>query len=300
MSSAYEVAFVDAVNGTNLNARATAGAEVVVDSGEVILNGDSAVRTGLLTLHTADTAVGAVLTCESALVLVGTFNNHAGGVVDKVDNTVGTLAHTNAATDTLAGINFGNAVIYRDSALRTNRCAVAVAEAGEGTVLIAAVRHVCGKTGIVALVVALSGSGVTGTVAGNEGYLLNNVLCLNAEDVCNALCGAVAAGNTEVGLVGGLFCKSLGISVTSGVAASATVSAGKTVTDGNGGFIFLDREEYAGQGKKRRTNYSDCYENEGRNKNSHHIATPFFMREGFPPRLQIRRMQEQRWMPLRE
>ena len=70
MSSANEVALVDAVYGTNLNTRATAGAERVVYSSEVSVHGDCAVRTGLLTLHTTDTAVGAILTHVSALVVV--------------------------------------------------------------------------------------------------------------------------------------------------------------------------------------------------------------------------------------
>ena len=70
MRAADEVAFVDTVNGTNLNAGATACAKIVVDARKIILYGDCAVRTGLLTLHTADTTVGAILTGKSALILV--------------------------------------------------------------------------------------------------------------------------------------------------------------------------------------------------------------------------------------
>ena len=68
--SANEVALVDTVNGADLNARAAACAERVVDGCEVILYGNSTVRTGLLTLHTADTAVGADFARYCALVVI--------------------------------------------------------------------------------------------------------------------------------------------------------------------------------------------------------------------------------------
>lgn len=280
VSSANEVAFVDAVDGANLYARAATGAEGVIDGSKVVLNGDSALRTGLLTLHTADTTVGAVLTCESTLILVGALHNHAGGVVDKVDDTVGTLAYADAAADTLAGVNVSYAVFNGDGVLRTNSCAVAVAEAGVGAVLVTAVCHVCGETGLVALIVALSGCSLASTVAGYESNLLDNVFGLNAEDGSDTLCGRVTAGHAEVGLVGGLFSESLCIAVTSGVAASATVSAGETVTDSHCGLILLDCEEYAGQGEECRTYDSDADEDEGRNKNRH-ITTPFLRKQVF-------------------
>ena len=246
MSSADEVALVDTMNGTSLNAGATACAKVVVDGREIILYGDSAVRTGLLTLHTADTAVGAILTGVNTLILVGALNNNAGGVIDEVDDTVGTLAYADAAADTLSGINLCYAIVDGDSALRTNYRAVAVAEAGEGTVLVTAVCHICGTAGLVALVVALSGSCVTGAVAGNVSNLFYNVLSINTEDSGDLLSGGVTAGNTEVGLVGSLFGQSLCIAVTARVSAGAAVGAGQTVTDSEGGLVLLNSEEYAG------------------------------------------------------
>ena len=120
VSAADEVALVNTVYGTSLCTSATAGAKIVVDGGEIVLNSDSTLRTGLLTLHTTDTTVGAVLTGESTLILVGALNNHACGVVDKMDDTVGTLAYTDATTDTLAGVNVSYTVFNSDSILRTS------------------------------------------------------------------------------------------------------------------------------------------------------------------------------------
>ena len=260
MSSANEVALVDAVYGTNLNTRATAGAERIIDSCEIILYGDCTVGAGLLTLHTAYTAVGAILTGESTLIVVGALNNYAGGVVDKVNDAVGTLTYADATADTLLGIDFCHGVLNGDSTLRTNLNAVAVAKTSIGAEFISAVRHVSGKTGSVPLEVVLSGSGIAGTVAGNVCYLLNNVCRLNSKKRSNLLCGVVAAGDTEVGLVGSLFCKSLCVAVAAAVAARTAVGTGKAVTDSNCSLILLDTEEYAGYCKKSRANYCNTDE----------------------------------------
>ena len=192
--------------------------------------------------------------------MVGAFNNNACGVVDEVDDTVGALTNTDAAADTLLGVNLSYAALNRDSALGTNCCAVAVTKTSVGTGLVAAVRHVSGKTGLnAANKLVLSFHYVAGAVAGNVSYLFYNVCCLNAEDSGNFLCHAVTAGDTEVGLFCGLLCESLCISVTSAEAAGATVSAGKAVTDSKGGFVLLDAEEHARYSKKSRAN--DCNTN---------------------------------------
>ena len=280
MCAANEVALVDTMDGTYLYARATAGAEVVIDGREIVLYGDSTLRTGLLTFHTADTAVGAVLTYVCTLVIVGALDNHAYGVVEKVDDTVGALAYADTASDTLLRINASHAVLYGDSVLRADFSTVSVAEAGEGAELVTAVRHVGGAAGLVSLIVVLLLVDFAGTVAGYECNLFNNVLSGNAEHSRDLLSGAVTAGNTEVSLVGRLFCKSLCIAVTAGVAASTAVSTGETVTDSNGSLVLLHAEENARESKESSTYDSNTNENEGRNKNCH-ITTPFLCKQIF-------------------
>ena len=98
--SADEAAFVDAMYGTNLYACAAAGAKIVVDGRKVVLYGDSAVGTGLLALHTADTSVLAVLTYVCALIVVRALNDNTLGIVDKVDDTV---AFSRLAIDIITG-----------------------------------------------------------------------------------------------------------------------------------------------------------------------------------------------------
>ena len=57
MRATGEVTLVDTMYRANLYARATTGTERIIYSSEVILDRDSALRTGLLTLHTADASV---------------------------------------------------------------------------------------------------------------------------------------------------------------------------------------------------------------------------------------------------
>ena len=85
VSSADEITLVDTVHGTYRDALAASCADGVVDGCEIVRDGDSAAGTGLLTLHTADTAVGAILAHGCALVVVGALYNDTAGVIDEVD-----------------------------------------------------------------------------------------------------------------------------------------------------------------------------------------------------------------------
>ena len=75
--AADEVTLVDAVYRANGCTLTAAGTEVVIYGREVVDNLDSATRTSLLTLHTADTAVGADLSCQGALVVVRALNDNS-------------------------------------------------------------------------------------------------------------------------------------------------------------------------------------------------------------------------------
>ena len=70
MRSAYEVTLVYAMNRANRNARAAVCAKRVIDGCEVINNLYRTRRTGLFALHTADTAVFALLAGNRALFVI--------------------------------------------------------------------------------------------------------------------------------------------------------------------------------------------------------------------------------------
>ena len=265
MRSADEVPLVDTVYGAYLCASTASGAKIVVDYRQIILDGDSTLRAGLLTLHTAYAAVGAILTGESTLILVGALHDYAGGVVDKVYNAVGALAYADTAADTLSGVNACHAVLYADGVLGADDCAVAVTEAGEGAELVTAIRHIDGETGLVTLVVVLSGGGVTRAVAGNVRNLFHNICRLDTEDSRDTLGTSVTAGNAEVGLVGCLVCKSLSVAVAARVSARTAVCTGQAVTDSERSFVLLDGEEDACHGEYRRTDKTDAEKKQCRN-----------------------------------
>ena len=280
MCATDEVALVDAVDGADLNARATACAKAIVDGSEVILNGDRTVGTGLLALHTADTAVLAVLTSVCALIVVGALNDNALGVVDKVDNAVRTLSYADATADTLLRVDFSYLVLDGDSVLRTYLSAVAVTKTCERTELVAAVRHISGAAALESAELISSLYCLTSTVTGNVSNLFNYILSLNAENGCDALSSGVTAGHAEVGRGGSALGESLSVAVTARVAASATVSAGKAVTDSHSSFVLFHSEEYACEGEKCRTCDRDSNKNKNRNKNSH-IFSPFLRKQFF-------------------
>ena len=274
MCSAHEVALVDAMHGAGLGAGAAAGAKLVVDGCEIVLDGDGTLRTGLLALHTADTAVGAILAYCRALILVGALHNHAGGVVDEVDDTVGALAYADATADTLLRIDLSYLVFDRNSVLRTYLSAVAVTKACERTELVAAVRHISCAAALESAELISSLYGLTSTVAGNVSNLFNYVLSFNAENGCDALSSGVTAGHAEVGRGGSALGESLSIRVTAGEAASTAVSTGKKVADCRNRFIFLRAEVNASHRKKSRTYKCYCRKDKYRNKNSHNRLPP--------------------------
>ena len=115
--SADEVALVDTVYGADGYALAASCAQRVVDGCEIILDGDGTVGTGLLALHTADTAVGARLTRYGTLVVVRALYHNSGRVVDKMNDRVGAFAYADAAAYTLAWVNSGYTVVYGNSVL---------------------------------------------------------------------------------------------------------------------------------------------------------------------------------------
>ena len=258
MCAADEVALVDTMNGAGLGTLAAAGALVIVDNRQVADNLDRIVRADLLALATADTAVLTDLTHCRTLIVTGALYDYANGILNKMDDAVRTLACTHTATDTLGGVDLGNAVLDRNGVLGTDSHAIAVAEAGVGAEFVARIAEVCNATALHSVVYISALGSLTVTVAGNVGDLLYNVLSLNAKNACDIPGALVSTGNTEVDGLGLALGKSLSIRVTSRVAASAAVGAGEGVTDSEEFLVLLDAEELIGNGKNYSTNDSYC------------------------------------------
>ena len=85
MCSADKVSDMDTVYRADLGTRTATGAKLVIYNCEVVLYGNSAVWTGLLALHTADTAVRTGRSGLCAFIMARAFYNNSCSVVDKVD-----------------------------------------------------------------------------------------------------------------------------------------------------------------------------------------------------------------------
>lgn len=249
--------------GTNLYAGATAGAERIVDGRQVIDNSDRAVRTGLLALHTADTAVGAYLTCNSALIVAGALNNDSAGLGEHVDDALRTGLSTKATTDTSNGINLSNAVLGIDvnSVLRTNSHTITVAETSEGTLSVTGEGKLNCLTGLNSVVNVLSVLCLALAVTTNESNLLSNVACGETHDLCNLSCYVSTTGSTEAGVIGLALGESCGVAVTTREATSTTVRTGKAITNCSSTLIYLNSKEAGSKGKNDCTNKRNDYEN---------------------------------------
>ena len=258
MCAADEVALVDTMNGAGLGTLATAGALVIIDNRKVADNLDRIMRADLLALATADTAVLTDLTHCRALIVAGALYDYANGILNKMNDAVRTLACAHTATDTLGGIDLGNAVLDRNGVLGTDSHAIAVSEAGVGTELVARIAEVCNATALHAVVYISALGSLTVTVAGNVCNLLYNVLGLNAENGCDIPGAPVSTGNTEVDGLGLALGKSLGIRITARIAASAAVGAGEGVTDSEELLVLLDAEELIGESKNNSANNRYC------------------------------------------
>ena len=244
MRTANEVSFVNALDGTYLTASAAINALFVINGSKVVINNDSTGGAGLLTLTTGYTTVLTVKSYLRTLVMIVTGYGYARCVADKVDYVVRTFLGTKTAADTFSRINgCDTLVVYTDSVTGAYLNTVAVAKAGERTEVVTRVAHISCLTGLRAVIIIFLFFGKAEAVAGNVCYLLNNVIRLKSHDVGNFFCRSVATGNAEVSLGGFALAKRLCVAVAARVTASATVSAGKTVTDCRYLFVLFHAEE---------------------------------------------------------
>lgn len=250
MRSADKVALVNAMHRAYLNAFAASGTLFVVDDRKIILYGNSTELTVALALSAADTAVFAILSCFCSLIVIGAFNNNSDSIVYKMYNTVGAGTRTESAADTLARIYLCNTVNNGNCVVGTNGNTVAVAKAGIYTDSVALISHICDTAGLLSDIFVFFIHGVTASVTRNVGNLFNNIARFNTDYLCNSSGSSVTAGNTEICLVGLTLGKSLCISITSAVAASSAVSAGKLIANSGKFFVFLYAEQHICDRKK--------------------------------------------------
>ena len=249
--------------GAYLVASTTAGTLLIINYSKVVYNLNCSLGAGLLTLHTADTTVGACLVGYSALIIAGALNNHTGLLAYYMNNAVRTGLSAKTAAYALSRINVCDAVFGIDgnSILGANRDTVAISETSVGTYGIARVRKLCSLTGLNSIVNVLSVLGLAVTVTSNVGDLSVNVASSKTNDLTDLSRNVSATGDTKAGIIALALTESLSITVTARVTASAAVCAGKAITNRNDLLVFLNRKEACGKGKNNSTYKSNQRKN---------------------------------------
>ena len=266
MSSADEVSFMNTFYGADLAACTAIDALAVIYRSEVILYHNCAGGAGLFAFAAGNTAVLTINTYLCALVVIVTGDRHASGVSDKMDYIVGTFFYAKTASDTFSRVYRSKSlVVDADCISRANLNAVAVAQAGEGAIVVTGVVQISGFAGFRTVIVVFSFLGQTEAVAGNVCNLLDNILCGSAHNFGNVRGGSVTAGDAEIGFVGFSLGESFSISITAGEAASAAVSTGKCVTDSKRLFVFLNFKISRGNREKQCAKHSCRKKNNNRN-----------------------------------
>ncbi len=245
MSTADKITAVYTMNRANIVTSSAACALIIVDGGDIIHEGYCAFGAFLYAKTAGYAAVCTnALYCKTFVVVVALYNN-AFGIIYKMNYAVGAGFYAKTATDTAARVDSCDIFFFinADCITGANIYTVAVAEAGKGAESVTCEIHICRSTGFRAVVLILTRICRTGAVAGYISNLFNNVGCLKSHYSRNILGSAVAAGNTERGIVGFAFGKSLGVIVTSGKSASTAVCTGKAVSDLCDFRIFFYSEE---------------------------------------------------------
>ena len=242
---ADECVLADNVDGTNVGAETATDALLVINNGKIVVHCDGAVGAGSHTLGTSETAVGAHLSCESTLVVVGATNSNDGILLEDLDCAARAGLCAKTASGTACGNYRCNAVLDNDSLVGTNRRTVAETYAREGTNVFTL--PVLGSLftrghSVAEVLLVLLGS-LAGTVTSNVSVLSFSRRSLNTENCRNILRSLRSAGNTEVCCGGLALADSFSIAVASAESASTAVTSGESITDLKESFVLFNCKE---------------------------------------------------------
>ena len=238
---------MDGVNGASFNAESAACALGVIEKGKVIVHSDRAVGAGSCTLGASDTAVGAHLASDRALVVVRAADSDDGAVFLHLDGAVRAVLGAESAARAEARDDLCDAVCDDDSLVGTSSRAVAKTYAGVGADVFAFPVFSSFFTSLEAVteMLFILFGGFAGSVASDVSEHFDGLARLNAENGCYFLRCSIAAGNAEIGFGDLSLGKSLGIAVASAESAGTAVSAGKSITYCEEFLVLLYTEEYA-------------------------------------------------------
>ena len=263
----------DALLGACIGTETATDAEGLIDACEEVCNGDSAVGTSLLALHTADAACLTNLHSSGTLIVVAAVNSDSSSLGNDLDDLVRTGLGAESAADASSGIDMSDTVFDADSVLGTYSSAVTKAETAVGTSALTAKEHFSGLAGSGAAILILILSLVAGTAAAHVSSHGNNFPALYAENSCDVLSSVSAAGNTKVSSNTFAGNKSLSVSIASGKSACATVCAGQALTNGAKSLVNRNSHNLGCDGKKNSAYKTDNGNYHDSDNNSIHTGT---------------------------
>ena len=256
-----EIRDENTADGAVLCAKLALCTKAVVDGCEIVHDLDRTRGAILFALLTSDTSVTALLSCNRALILVVTSDEHALNVVHNADYSSRASLGTKSAADALSGVDVRHSVLDADRALRTDLYAVAKTDASVGAFSVAAVHSLYRLAGAYSDVIHLMSGMLAVAVTMNYSHLLDYVLELNTEYRRDLLCRRVAAGDTKICLEA--LCllisrKRLCVSVASRVAAGSAVCTGQTLAYLLFGLVLFNRKELCRKNEHHSADKSDA------------------------------------------
>ena len=198
MAGTTEISRGDAACHADFSAVTTAGADIIIDAGEVVLYLDGSHRALLFTLAAGNAAAGAGLACDSTLFGIAAPHMHLHNIGQCNQKMVGTHRRAKAAANAETGVDMSDAVLNAEGTIRAGLYTVAITEAAERTLAGTAEQQLCRRTAFDAMVVHLRGGGVAVTGALQKSHLLRHIFTGHTQKFTELFCRPVSTGNTEI------------------------------------------------------------------------------------------------------
>ena len=246
----------DTADGAIFGAKTALCTKGIIYNREVIFDLNRARGAILFTLFAADAGVRAFSASGRALFLITAGNEKIFLICHKSYKMLRAGSGTNTATDAKPSIDMSNTVLQANSVLRTSLYAIAKANATEVALSVSAVHGFCRAAAADTDVIHLIYGMIAVAVAMDNGNLLDNVLSFLPENIGDLLCHCIRSGNTKICFYRIILSKSLCVSVTPRVTASAAICSGQALTYIRKTFILGDRKEFRGKNKHYSTDKS--------------------------------------------
>jgi len=199
----FDIVNINTADGTSLVTGTAAGALIIVNPCTEVFNGYCTLGAYLGTLHTADTACLTLLSCLGALCVVLTKNCSLCSIKgEQINKLSGTGLDTLFTSTAFIGVDSCNTVTDENCIIRTNLNAITEADTAVYTVLWAAEKLCCNFAGVNSVIFQLFFNIHFVALAHNGSNHRCNTASFKAHNRCNCLSGIVAAGGTEVTLLG--------------------------------------------------------------------------------------------------